>query len=92
VPNTFTPDGDSYNQTFFPVFSSGVDPYQFEMLIFDRWGELVFESNNLEFGWDGTYSNYGFIAQDGVYTWKISFNSKDNDSKQVVVGHVNLMR
>ena len=48
VPNTFTPDGDNFNQTFFPVFYSGFDPFNFEMLIFDRWGELIFETHHYE--------------------------------------------
>jgi gliding motility-associated-like protein len=92
VPNTFTPDGDDHNQSFYPVFNFGVDPYDYELLIFDRWGGLVFESHNLEYGWDGSYSNKGFKVQDGVYTWKISFDTIDNNNKHVVVGHVNILR
>ncbi|MFM8243851.1 MAG: gliding motility-associated C-terminal domain-containing protein, partial [Crocinitomicaceae bacterium] len=92
VPNTFTPDGDNFNQTFFPVFHSGFDPLNFEMLIFDRWGELIFETHNVNYGWDGTDGKLGRKLQDGVYTWKIMFKSPYNDFKQVVVGHVNLLR
>jgi gliding motility-associated-like protein len=92
VPNTFTPDGDNFNQTFFPVFYSGFDPFNFEMLIFDRWGELIFETHNVKIGWDGTYGNLGRKVQDGVYTWKIIYKKRENDSRHVVVGHVNLLR
>jgi hypothetical protein len=42
VPNTFTPDGDQFNQSFKPIFFSGYDPYEFEMYIFNRWGEIVY--------------------------------------------------
>ena len=77
VPNTFTPDGDQFNQTFQPVFTSGFDPYDYTLLIFDRWGELLFESHNAKVGWDGTYG--GKVVQDGTYIWKIDFKRSDSD-------------
>jgi gliding motility-associated-like protein len=94
LPNTFTPDGDMFNQTFQPVFTSGFDPYDFTLLIFNRWGEVIFESHNSEIGWDGTYgSNYNQgLVQDGTYTWKIEFKLRQNDERKIVVGHVNLVR
>jgi gliding motility-associated-like protein len=60
------------------------------MLIFNRWGEIVFETRDASIGWDGTYN--GDYAQDGIYTWKIEFKSRVNDKKYVKVGHVNMMR
>jgi gliding motility-associated-like protein len=90
VPNTFTPDNDVYNNTFQPVFTSGFDPYNFTMLIYNRWGEIIFETRDASIGWDGTYN--GDYAQDGIYTWKIEFKSRVNDKKYVKVGHVNMMR
>ena len=92
VPNTFTPDDDSYNPTFKPVFTSGFDPLDYELLIFDRWGEIIFESHNAEFGWDGSYAVSGKIAQDGTYTWKIIFKTTATDERKMIVGHVNLIR
>ena len=90
IPNTFTPDGDLKNNSFQPVFTSGFDPYNFNMLIFNRWGEILFETNNAAIGWDGTYN--GDYVQDGVYTWKIEFKAKENDKKHFLSGHVNLFR
>ncbi len=90
VPNTFTPDGDMFNQSFEPVFTSGFDPYNFSMYIFNRWGELVFETHNAEIGWDGTYG--GKYVQDGTYTWKIEFKPKDTDDKLIRFGHVTILR
>lgn len=92
VPNTFTPDNDSYNQTFQPVFHSGYDPYDFELLIFNRWGEIIFESHNADIGWDGTYGEGTEIVADGTYTWKIEFKTIANDERKVVSGLVNLLR
>lgn len=91
VPNTFTPDGDQYNQTFFPIFDSGYDPYSFDFFIYNRWGELIWESHDVSVGWDGTY-NDGMKCPDGTYTWKIKFKLLNNDEKQTVLGHVNLIR
>ncbi len=92
VPNCFTPDGDEYNNMFFPIFYSGYDPNNFEMLIYDRWGELIFETRNVLKGWDGCYGINGRRAQDGTYIWKITFKNELNDKRQKVVGHVNLIR
>ena len=90
IPNTFTPDGDKFNQTFQPVFTKGYDPYNFNMIIVNRWGETVFETNDARVGWDGTYG--GKIAQEGTYTWKINFKLKSNDDRKMETGHVVLIR
>ncbi len=90
IPNTFTPDNDDFNEVFKPIFTLGYDPYNFNMLIFNRWGEVLFESNNADVGWDGTYG--GGIVQDGVYIWKITFKINGIDKRHSIVGHVNLIR
>jgi gliding motility-associated-like protein len=94
VPNTFTPDDDNFNPVFQPVFTSGFDPYDFTLLIFNRWGEIVFESHDASIGWNGTYGSNGEIqmCQDGTYTWKIEFKTKLNDERKMIIGHVNLLR
>jgi len=94
VPNTFTPDLDNFNPTFKPVFTSGFDPYDYTLLIFNRWGEIVFESHDANIGWDGSYGSKGEInmSQDGTYTWKIEFKLLKNDERKFLVGHVNLLR
>lgn len=90
VPNTFTPDGDDFNETFQPVFTSGYDPFDFTLYIFNRWGEIIFESHNADIGWDGTYG--GGLVQQGTYTWKIEFKTTANDERRVVHGHVNVLK
>ena len=90
VPNTFTPDGDNFNNTFLPVFYSGFDPYDYTLLIFNRWGECIFESHNVEIGWDGTYN--GKMAQDGTYTWNIEVRNVEDSKRFQQTGHVNLIR
>jgi len=90
VPNTFTPDGDECNNVFKPIFTSGFDPASYHLLIFNRWGGLVFESKDLAYGWDGTM-NY-MKAPEGIYTYKIEFKSLNNDDIHAVNGSVLLMR
>lgn len=90
VPNTFTPDGDENNNTFQPVFTAGFDPENFRLLIFDRWGEIIFESLDATKGWDGTY--HGDLCKEGVYTWTIWFKTSSNDKKKEVNGHITLLR
>jgi gliding motility-associated-like protein len=92
IPNTFTPDGDNYNQEFLPIFTSGFDPYNFEMLIYNRWGELIFETHDVRVGWDGSYSMQGRAVQDGVYTYKINYKNLINDKRKIIIGHVALIR
>jgi gliding motility-associated-like protein len=92
VPNTFTPDGDEYNETFKPVFTSGFDPYDYGLYIFNRWGELIFESHNTLYGWAGNYGAGQPVVQDGSYTWKIEFKTTKSDERKLVIGHVNVLR
>jgi gliding motility-associated-like protein len=90
VPNSFTPDDDDYNQSFLPIFTSGVDPYDYHLVIYNRWGEILFESYDMTRGWNGKLD--GIKCQDGVYTWKIEFKSIKNDEHIMEVGHVVLIR
>ena len=91
IPNTFTPDGDEFNNEFKPVFShqSNVGSYSFK--IFNRWGEIVFETLDLNVGWDGMYAYQ--VAQDGTYTWEMKYIDESCDEGlQKICGHVNLLR
>ena len=90
IPNTFTPNGDEKNNTFQPIFSSGYDPQNYQFLIYNRWGEIIFESHNTEIGWDGTYRNK--LSQNDTYTWKLQFKEKMADKEHLKTGHVNLVK
>ena len=91
VPNVFTPDGDEFNETFQPVFTTGYEPYDFHLTIFNRWGELIFESYNSIAGWNGTYGNQGLVA-DGVYVWQIDFGLSSSDERIVDRGTVTVLK
>ncbi len=88
VPNAFTPDGDAFNNVFLPIVS-GHDPQKYHLTIFDRWGEILFESYNSEVGWDGTYK--GSIVKNDVYVWTVDVTTFNNVRKQVR-GHVTVLK
>lgn len=90
VPNTFTPDGNEFNQLFGPIMTNGHDINGFIFRIFNRWGELIFESNDPNGRWDGNYNK--ILCQDGIYSWKLEFNLLGNDGKIMDFGHVVLIR
>ncbi len=92
VPNSFTPDGDQYNQEFKPIFTSGFDQKGYELLIFDRWGSIVFQTTDYTKGWDGRRLGAKEKVQDGAYTWKIFYSIKSDDRREFLVGHVNVIR
>ena len=92
VPNSFTPDQDEHNQTWHPVFTTGFDPYKFSLSIYNRWGEVIWESLNSEGEWDGTYGSNGIDVPLGIYTWIINYANKETDDKKVITGTINLIR
>ena len=85
VPNSFTPNGDGINDVF---FADGLLVAGFNMQIFNRWGELIFESNDPAFGWDGTFKGHEPILD--TYTWRISYKDYKYGQK-ISVGHVTLV-
>jgi gliding motility-associated-like protein len=91
VPNAFAPDADGKNDVFIPVFSSGIDPEDYHLMIFNRWGELIFETHNTTQGWDGHHKGQGPVKDD-VYVWKIEFKETMSAKRQVLYGHVTLIK
>ncbi len=69
IPNAFSPNGDKLNETFKPI-TLGIDPKNFTMHIYDRWGKKVFETSDLEAGWDGKGGD-GKLVSVGVYVYRI---------------------
>jgi gliding motility-associated-like protein len=92
IPNSFTPDGDRINQIFLPVFSGGIDAANYQMLIFNRWGEIIFESQDPTIGWDASFSLNGNPCQAGTYTYVVSFKVPSLSEQKTISGHVNLIR
>lgn len=90
VPNAFTPNNDGVNQIFQPVFAAGFDPDDYNFKVFNRWGEILFESNNHEVGWDGTYG--GKIVKVGTYVYTIEFGLEYSEERKVISGSFSLFK
>lgn len=86
VPNAFTPDGNDLNEIFLPQIEGILE---YNLYLFNRWGELYFKSDNLSYGWDGTYKNKP--APIGVYNWRIEVKTIDHKIHKRV-GYLNLIR
>lgn len=87
VPNAFTPNGDGKNEIF---FASAVGIKDFSLKIFNRWGEVMFETNDPSEGWNGMHPS-GKEAVQGVYTWTV-FAKGENDKLIEKRGKLSLLR
>jgi gliding motility-associated-like protein len=67
--NVFTPNNDGVNDFFVPINYKHVQEYR--LLILNRWGTVIFESTDIEIGWDGTI--HGEDASESVYFWKVDY-------------------
>ncbi len=84
TPNAFTPNNhDGVNDTFFPQ-GVGFDPDNFEMFIFDRWGNMIYKTKDISKGWDGKVTGGDKVAQIDTYVWKIVTENYRGDTKQYV--------
>ncbi len=89
APNAFTPNEDGLNETFFPK-GIGIDESNFKFMIFDRWGDIIYETNNIEEPWDGRANDGKKMAQIDIYVWKIE-TYDDNGVEHEYVGKVTLI-
>ncbi len=97
VPNAFTPNPNgsnggvstngSFNDVFLP-YVKGAE--EFNMQIFDRWGNLIFESNNSTIGWDG-YDRHGRLLPSGVYVYKLTLRLSDGQ-RTTQIGDITMIR
>lgn len=89
VPNAFTPNGDGVNDVF---TAKGFGIVKFQMQIFDRWGESIFVTDNIQSPWLGNYQGRGDkICQDDVYVWRIRVTTINGKAKEMT-GHVTLYK
>ncbi|MEI8117484.1 MAG: gliding motility-associated C-terminal domain-containing protein, partial [Flavobacteriia bacterium] len=84
--NCFTPDADEFNPTWKPYFSDNFDPSNYQLTIYNRWGEVIWESFDYQEAWDGTYGTGGQDVQDGAYTWILRLKKKQNDEFSIFSG------
>jgi gliding motility-associated-like protein len=89
IPNAFSPNGDLLNDVF-KVVTTQENITAFSMMIFSRWGEEVFESHDIDSGWDGKVK--GLTAPGDVYPWKITYRIGSDGKETVLHGTVTLIQ
>ena len=68
IPNAFSPDGDGINDIFKPI---GANITEYHLYIYNRWGQMIFHTDDLKQGWNGSENNDHYFAPQGVYLWKV---------------------
>lgn len=89
-PNAFTPDGDNLNDTFSPIVKE-IDCFaEYDLTIFNRWGNKVFESTDPAIGWDGKYDSKN--ANSDVYVYILKYKLAIDSEEKVENGDLTLIR
>jgi gliding motility-associated-like protein len=89
IPNVFSPNGDGQND-FWQLFGNMSAIKQLDVKVFNRWGEKVFESNDLYFQWDGSYKSQK--QQPGVFVYYLDVVWVDNNSMKSYKGSITLLK
>lgn len=89
VPNSFTPNGDDVNDIFYVQCNN--PPTTFQLRIFNRFGDLIFQSTDYEEVWTGDVKGGDYFAGDGVYTWQLNISGTDVEPK-TYSGHLTMVR
>lgn len=91
IPNGFTPNEDGVNDIFRPVLKNVVvDDYK--LLIFNRWGQKVFETNDVDGGWNGSVSGGDYYGEPGTYAYRIHIRARETGEAREWNGTVVLVR
>ena len=90
IPNAFTPRKNDINDVFAPK-GDGFDFDTYKMVIYDRWGNLVFQTNDMTKGWNGNSHTSGQPAPNGVYVYKIEIREPIGFEPKIYYGHVTLL-
>lgn len=90
IPNAFTPNGDGINETFFPVGTNLTQDVFLEVLVYNRWGDLVYEGSNPNKPWDGSCGTLTSCPV-GAYSYKVTFINEKGDFREFM-GRVSLVR
>jgi len=90
IPSAFTPNGDGINDTFFPVGTNLTDNVTLEVLVYDRWGKLIYQGSNPQNPWDGTCASLTNCPV-GAYSYRVIFVNEKNKYHEYM-GKVALIR
>lgn len=87
IPNAFSPNGNGRNELFIPVYTGSEDLYNYSLAIYNRWGQEIFYTEEINRGWNGIYN--GALVKSGVYVYKLRYRGKVNKIEKI--GHVSVL-
>jgi gliding motility-associated-like protein len=91
VPNAFTPDDDDVNDYFLP-YVRGFEPGSYKLFIYDRWGNRIFYTEDVDQPWTCNVRDGEYYAQNDVYVWRIELKELGTAAEKVFSGHVTVVR
>ena len=89
APNAFTPDDNELNQYWRPIIT-GIDIYDYELYVYNRWGEVIWETHDPSVGWDGTF--HGRVLPNDTYIWKATIKDPYKDDRKTFNGTVSILK
>ena len=89
IPNSFTPNNDGINDVFKP---EGEGFSEYKLTVWNRWGELVFESQQADEFWNGNHQGGEYFVQDGLYSFRMEYQSTCDSETKIKTGFVNVLR
>ena len=91
IPNSFTPNNDGRNDVFLPI-GNAVDVTDFSFQVFNRWGDLVFETTDVNTGWTGSHQQGDYFVKDEIYMYRMSVKSVHDLEEKEYMGHIMVFR
>lgn len=91
VPNSFTPNGDGVNDAF-GVASNAIDPDDYRLMIFNRWGEKLFDTTDPTKFWDGSHQGGEYYVEDGVYVYRLRIKNIHDSEIKELTGSIMMFR
>jgi gliding motility-associated-like protein len=92
VPNSFTPDADGTNDVFAPIIAGLTSDYKYTFRVFDRWGEVIFETNDPNDVWTGDVHGGNYYAQPDAYVYEITLQLRAGEVPFRKIGSIVLIR
>ncbi len=91
VPNAFTPDNDGNNDVF-GVYGGGISNKNFELSIYNRWGDRIWTTNQPDMKWTGNMNDGEYYVPDGVYNYYVRYRFDNTVDDAILKGHVTVIR
>jgi gliding motility-associated-like protein len=88
VPNAFSPNGDGLNDKFYAIYKCPIT--NFHITIYNRWGQVVYESRDVKQVWPGTIS--GQYVEQGVYLYIIDYTPESSGIPNILKGNITVLR